>query len=199
MSQQAAYEHLRGLLPPGRYPRPGGSADGAVWMLGGLLDELVQTETDAVLDWIATQAREEALSLIGRGRGLERYPGETLEAYRTRVVAALEFWQQAGTERGIRLALKQLGYESSLVPVRTYDAARWSEFDVYLYADTRSYDGSDAEKARILGILKRAKPAHTRLGTVQYIPFGPLTWDPPGLTWDPPGQVWGQPPVVLYP
>ncbi|AZF88272.1 hypothetical protein [Meiothermus phage MMP17] len=167
--------------------------------LGEALDEHASLVATGVASRFANRAPEDAVNRLGAERGLTRYPGESLEAWRTRVLGAWEFWQWAGTEYGMGLALSQLGYNSAIVPVRNYDNTRWSEFDVYLYAGTRSYDGSVEEKNRILAIINQVKPAHTRLATLRYVPSGPLNWNPAGLTWNPPGQVWGAPPVVLYP
>ncbi|ADD28702.1 phage tail protein [Meiothermus ruber] len=191
------YEEWLPELAPPWLQGPKGKALLAGWGQG--LDEFASLAATGVLARWAALAPEDALNRLGAERGLTRYPGESLEAWRTRVLGAWEFWQWAGTEYGIQLALAQLGYNSAIVPVRNYDNNRWSEFDVYLYASTRSYDGSQEEKSRILGIINQIKPAHTRIGSVRYVPNGPLNWNPAGLNWNPAGQVWGQPPIVLYP
>lgn len=166
---------------------------------GQALDEYASLTATGLLARWAALAPEDALNLLGAERGLTRYPGESIEAWRTRVLGAWEFWQWSGTEYGLSVALSQLGYASAIVPVWVYDTARWSEFDVFIYPATRSYDGSLDERNRILAIINQIKPAHTRLSQLTYVSFGPLTWDPPGLTWDPPGQVWGAPPIQLWP
>lgn len=191
------YEDWLRDLAPGWFqgPEVGPLLEG----IGQAKDEYLELFTTGILARFLFAAPEDAVNLLGSERGLTRYPGETLEAWRIRVLGAWEFWQWSGTEYGMGLALSQLGYSSAVVPVWTYDPARWSEFDIYLYAASRSYDGTATEKNRILGVINQVKSAHTRLGLVQYIPFGNLTWDPPGLTWDPAGRVWGSAPVVLYP
>jgi hypothetical protein len=166
--------------------------------LGAGLDESASLTATGVLARFAARAPEDALATLGAERTLTRYPAESGDAFRARVLGAWDFWQWAGTEYGLRLALSQLGYNSAIVPVQNYDNTRWSEFDVYLYAGTRSYDGSVEEKNRILAIINQIKPAHTRMGSVRYVPAGPLNWNS-SLTWNPPGQVWGAPPIVLYP
>jgi hypothetical protein len=166
---------------------------------GALADEHLEYVATALRARYAELAPEDGLNLLGAERNFVRYPAESLDAFRQRIIGAWEFWQWAGTEYGLGLALSQLGYNSAIVPVRNYDNTRWSEFDVYLYAGSRSYDGSVEEKNRILAIINQIKPAHTRLATLRYVPAGPLNWNPAGLTWNPPGQVWGAPPIVLYP
>lgn len=165
---------------------------------GQALDEHASMITTGLLARWAALAPEDALNHLGAERGLTRYPGEGVEAWRTRVLGAWEFWQWSGTEYGLGLALGQLGYNSAIVPVWTYDPMRWSEFDVFIYPSARSYDGSTAERDRILAIINQIKAAHTRLAQLTYVSFGPLTWDPPALTWDAPA-VWGDTPVQLFP
>ena len=187
---------LRDRAPPWFQDAPVGPE---IEAYGALADEHLEYVATALRARYAELAPEDGLNLLGAERNFVRYPAESLDAFRQRVIGAWEFWQWAGTEYGMGLALSQLGYNSAIVPVRNYDNTRWSEFDVYLYAGTRSYDGSVEEKNRILAIINQIKPAHTRLATLQYVPSGPLNWNPAGLTWNPPGQVWGAPPVVLYP
>lgn len=165
---------------------------------GRLLDEHAELIATAIRARHAELAPEDALNLLGAERGLTRYPGESLEAWRDRVLGAWVFWRWSGTEYGLGVALAQLGYSSAIVPVWTYDPLRWSEFDVFIYPANRSYDGSPAERGRILGVIGQVKAAHTRLAQLTYVSFGPLTWDPPGLTWDAP-QTWGDTPVQLFP
>lgn len=187
---------LRDRAPPWFQDAPVGPE---IEAYGALADEHLEYVATALRARYAELAPEDGLNLLGAERNFVRYPAESLDAFRQRIIGAWEFWQWAGTEYGLGLALSQLGYNSAIVPVRNYDNNRWSEFDVYLYASTRSYDGSVEEKNRILAIINQVKPAHTRLATLRYVPSGPLNWNPAGLTWNPPGQVWGAPPVVLYP
>jgi len=191
------YEDWLPELAPPWLQQERGRALLAGW--GQALDEYASLAATGLLARWAAIAPEDALNLLGTERGLTRYPGESLEGWRTRVLGAWEFWQWSGTEYGLAVALSQLGYASAIVPVWTYDTARWSEFDIYIYPASRSYDGTPEERARILAIINKVKPAHTRLAAAYYVGFGPLTWNPSGLTWDPPGQVWGAPPIQLWP
>ncbi|ADH63805.1 hypothetical protein Mesil_1930 [Allomeiothermus silvanus DSM 9946] len=192
----ALYQAWLPELAPPWLQGPRGHALLAGW--GQALDQHASLLTTAILARFVQQAPEDALNLLGAERGLGRYPEEALGTWRDRVLGAWEFWRWSGTEFGMRTALAQLGYDAAVVPVWTYDATRWSEFDVYIYPMTRSYDGSTAERNRILGVINQVKAAHTRLAKLTYVSFGPLTWDPPGLTWDAPA-VWGDTPVQLFP
>ncbi|MCX7741065.1 MAG: phage tail protein [Meiothermus sp.] len=191
------YEDWLPALAPPWLQGPRGRALLSGW--GQALDEHASLAATGVLARFVERAPEDALNLLGAERGLTRYPGEGLEAWRARVLGAWEFWQWSGTEYGLRLALAQLGYNSAIVPVWTYDTTRWSEFDVFIYPNTRSYNGLPDERNRILAVINQIKAAHTKLAQVTYVSFGPLTWDPPGLTWDSPGQVWRDAPVQLFP
>lgn len=184
------------LAPPWlRAPR----GRGLLEALGAVLDEHASMAATGVAARYGDRAPGDGLSLIGAERGVSRHPEESEEAYRARVLGAWEYWQWAGTERGVRIALRQLGYDSTITPVRVYDTARWAEFDVYLYAATRSYDGTEAEQRRIIATINRAKAAHTKVKSIQYVPAGRLTWDPPNLTWGALGATWGEPPIYVYP
>ncbi|WP_299427970.1 phage tail protein [uncultured Meiothermus sp.] len=202
MSEIALYrirlleDWLRDRSPPWfQGPEAGPQIEGH----GRLLDEHAEWVATAIRARHAELAPEDALNLLGAERGLTRYPGESLETWRDRVLGAWEFWTWAGTEHGMQTALAQLGYSSAIVPRWLSVPADWSEFDVFIYPARRSFDGSPAERHRILSIIGQVKAGHTRLRQLTYVSFGPLTWDPPGLTWDPPGQVWGDAPVQLFP
>jgi len=144
-------------------------------------------------------APEPWLTELATGRNLRRFSGEAPQLFRERILGALDFWRLGGTELGMRLALLRLGYLANITPVRLYDPLRWSQFDVYLYPYTRSYDGSIEERQQILSLINEIKPAHTRLNSLLYVPGVGITWNPSGLTWNPPGLTWGEPPIMLYP
>ena len=74
------------------------------------LDDLRARATGVMLARLIRFAPEDALLLIGEERGLQRYPGEYLAAYRHRVANAWEFWRWAGTVRGMLYALEHMGY-----------------------------------------------------------------------------------------
>lgn len=108
--QAALHAHYRDLLPDGLNPAPGGIADGYVQVVARLLGLEVEAASRMILDWFPQTASPEALDVIGAGRGLQRYPGEYVDAFRNRVVNAYEFWSKAGTVPGMLAALDHMGY-----------------------------------------------------------------------------------------
>lgn len=78
--------------------------------LAAPLDDLTTRTASVMLARLIAHAPEDALRLLGEERGLQRYPGEHLAAYRNRVLNAWTFWSQAGTLPGMVAALEHLGY-----------------------------------------------------------------------------------------
>lgn len=103
-------EYLRELsrLNPTDYQDPGTQE-----YLNATAAALEDTRTRAVstlLTRLVASAPERYLTLLGEERGLRRYPGEYLEAFRYRVLNAWDFWRRAGTVRGMLAALEHMGY-----------------------------------------------------------------------------------------
>jgi len=107
-------------------------------------------------------AKEEALNLLGKERGIEPIKGESLEDYRTRVVNALDWWKLAGTVKGIKTVFKLLGFEDVNISPADPGGERWAEFKVILQKTTIAQE--DARKLPYaVGIINRLKPAHEKL------------------------------------
>ena len=60
--------------------------------------------------WLIATAQGQALDVIGQGRKLPRYPGETDDDYRLRLSAAWEIYRRGGTIPGMPEALRLIGY-----------------------------------------------------------------------------------------
>lgn len=178
--RDAAYRHLLSLLPPGRYPREGGYADGIVRALGGLEARLVEEFLEAAKTAFPHTAPEPALEEIARARGLRRLPWENTEVFRERVRNALLFWKRAGTKRGLEEILSELGFRAQVVEYRggegfqervadgTWYAngearatgAPWAEFLLRVEPQGAF---TDPERILLLTLARELKPAHTRL------------------------------------
>ncbi|WP_299029788.1 hypothetical protein [uncultured Thermanaerothrix sp.] len=213
--QEAAYRHLLSLLPPGRYPREGGAADGLVRMLGGLEGKLVEEVLAVLAETFPQSASKEGLGELALGRGMRLLPGEYLDAFRERVRLARVFWEKAGTLPGVLLWLRVAGYRATIWEHYHDDPAIWAEFSVYLWLEIAAYttdrwdDGvgswdddtpwdyqlAATELSRIPNLLREVKPAHARVRRVWYI-AGPFdAWDDGG-TWDD-GGVWNPEPIQV--
>jgi len=97
--------------------------------LAAPLDDLADSARAAMLARLVVTAPEDALELAGRERGLPRYPGEYLTAYRNRLVNAWDYWREAGTLPGMTHALEALGYTNEYG--RVIDAGNTVQFTAH--------------------------------------------------------------------
>jgi len=182
--------------------------------LGEVKDDLAEAVRQAVLARMIQRAPEDAFALIGEERLLPRFPGELVEAYRTRLLAAWEFWRKAGTLPGIALWLRAAGYDAHIWELYRYNPSLWAEFAVYLwpYRPERTTDRWDEggtwddetdwdytlnglEPIRTLELIREVKPAHAHLRFISYIPGPRDAWNDPGV-WDD-GGAWNPEPVYI--
>lgn len=179
--------------------------------LGTALDEAVSWTLTGVLARFIQRAPEDALTLLGSERGLDRFPGEHLEAYRSRLLGAWEFWRWGGTLRGMQYWLNAAGYDAYVYEHFRDDPSIWAEFSVYLWpkiaeyttdrwdeggawddATTWDFTLAATELLRVPALLREVKPAHAKLRGVYYIPGPKDAWD--DGAWDD-GGVWNQEPL----
>lgn len=172
-------EHAITLLPPWmRRPK----AEAVVVSEAEERDALVDQVVAAVGSHLIQLASEDALALHAGERGIDRYPGESTDAFRQRLLLAFEALVWAGTAKGLLTALTSLGYEARIlendaIPISSlaladgdaladgqYDAggsSAWSWFAVDVQTGARPVDG--AELNRIRRVIARIKAAHTRM------------------------------------
>jgi hypothetical protein len=78
-----------------------------------ILGELGDEARDAIYSvrraWVVKTSPGGGLELHGDARKLWRLPDEAVEAYRTRLMAAFDTWQQGGTDDGVASALALVG------------------------------------------------------------------------------------------
>jgi Phage tail protein (Tail_P2_I) len=166
---QVMHDYYLNKLPTGLQPKLNGIADGIISTVAGSNVDLILDFIEKVSRTTVDSATDEELNFIGKARLLNRFPNENTEQFRTRVKGAYEFWSKAGTLDGIKTALLQLGYNSSIL--ERIDV-NWSKFSVTIYPNTQTYDGSPAELNRILTIINDVKPAHCVLQQLNYIASG---------------------------
>jgi hypothetical protein len=215
---EAFYRHLLSLLPPGRYPREGGAADGTVRMLGALEASAVEETLALFRQALPQYAEGKFLEEVGRGRGISPFQGELEAAFRNRVVYAVHFWLLGGTLPGMRLWLEAAGYEVHIHEHFRDDPSIWAEFSLYLWpyrpeftADRWDDEGgawdddtpwdyalNAAELGRVPALVREVKPAHARVRSIYYIPGPRDVWDDEAV-WDEEDDVWGPEPIQIYP
>lgn len=79
------------------------------------------------------------LPVHGQDRDMPRLKGETVDAYRTRLVMKGIIAEWSGARRGILYTLAALGYEQSRIePVYEWDPEHWAEFIVFLKGKEQS-------------------------------------------------------------
>ena len=178
-------DYLWFLLPrPLRHPSGLAASEigRLVDVLGGLLDDARDAGFQVRRAWFPQTAAGAALDLHGAERELIRWPGESDDAYRARLVAAFELHQAGGTIPGMVLAMETLGHAGARViepreaNIRLDGACdldgswtlgsrlSWALFEVAIQAPA---DGLSADElARILHTVRTWKPAHTRLAAL---------------------------------
>lgn len=175
--------------------------------LGKARDTTAETTRQAIMAWMVERAPDDALAWLSRNRGMARYPGETIEAWRNRILLAWDFWRLGGTLPGIKRWLEAAGYDASVIEWGRYDRGIWAEFSVYLFPKIAGYitdrwddglnwdDGTpwnyslaSSELSRIPGLINEIKPAHTRVRSIFYVPGPASWWDDSRETWDDGGQ-----------
>ena len=81
----------------------------------------------------------ELLGQHGLERDMPRLKGEDMEAYRLRLTMKAIIAKRAGTNEGIKIAVKALGYDNSYVePYYEIDPDRWAEFIVWLRTTSKT-------------------------------------------------------------
>jgi hypothetical protein len=192
---QQRYETLEIEFAPPWLAGPNGTAFLAA--RGRVKDASVNRMLDVALATFISTAPTDALEIIARERNIRRFPNEPLESFRSRILGAPAFWPWAGTNKGVIIALGQLGYQATILNVRRYDASRWAEFEVFLRPAPRQFDDSTEERDLILALIRDVKAGHAVCAKIMYYPPSQYRWNPP-LRWNPPTDAWGPPSVLVY-
>ena len=180
---EALYRHLLSLLPPGRYPRAGGAADGMVRALAQEEADLIREALEAFLQAFPQYAEGEALSRLGGGRALHRFPpDEPDDLYRERVRHAWDWWLRAGTKPGMEAELARLGFHARVIegPFETYFDGTWHFGDYegaftgpawaeFVLEVTPSGPFTARERAYLRHAVRKLKPAHAVLREVRLL------------------------------
>ncbi len=110
-------------------------------VFGRRFDEVKEDILRARDEGMVATCSQEMLPVHGADRGLARYEGEDLENFRSRIAMYDELCKLGGTNEGVLLAVKTLGYPSpAIVRANDRDWAlsdedRWAEFYIVLNMD----------------------------------------------------------------
>ena len=109
-------------------------------VFGRRFDEVKEDILRARDEGMVATCSQEMLPVHGADRGLTRYEGEDLENFRSRIAMYDELCKLGGTNEGVLLAVKTLGYPSpALVRANEWvpDSGedRWAEFYIVLNMD----------------------------------------------------------------
>jgi hypothetical protein len=169
--------------------------------LGAAKDRLLDRAAESVRARALTLNTDDAALQIGVERSMPRYLSETMQQYRTRVLAAWESKKFQGTVKGIRDELLAMGYESSVVLERT-SAGNWSEFTVRINSSSITNWNAHLTlevKTRVVLAVLRLKSAHTKLraitaGSSDILFYKQLRWGerPVGQKWRFVSRKWRQ-------
>ena len=109
---------------------------------GASLDEAKASIFAMRRAWFIQTASGYALDEHGKGRRLLRYPGESDEAYKMRLLAAYQIYAEGGTVPGIKHALERLGYPDAIVYELFKEQTRYIELGGKLLDGAWSLDGA---------------------------------------------------------
>lgn len=107
-------------------------------VLGAWMDDCMEDIYKAREEGMVATCSDIMLSVHASDRDMYRLPGESNDNYRCRIAWYTELKRLGGTEQGVLLAIKTLGYEDPKVvraTEHTGDAGRWAEFYIILEND----------------------------------------------------------------
>lgn len=111
-----------------------------IWckVVGKYFDSCKEAILTARDEGMVATSSELMLPLHGADRGMVRYVGEHVENFRSRIAMYEEMCKFGGTNQGIILAVKTLGYANVTLTTAkelTGDTERWAEFYVLIRMD----------------------------------------------------------------
>jgi hypothetical protein len=147
-------------------------------VLGAVKDDVLENAMLALQESFAVYSSETRLNAIAADRLLERYPTESLEAFRNAVVGARAIHEWRGTAKGIEDELERFGYSATYIPMRYSHPDKWAEFVIILRngriqrtegsGGTWNIGMSLEERNAIVRLIRRWKNSDERLAMVAY-------------------------------
>lgn len=128
-------------------------------VMGKVFDQTKQDIFRVREESMIISASEKLLDEHGRDRGMQKLKGESIESFRTRLSMKNIIAEKAGTNEGILIALKSLGYKHvNIIPTFRFmdDTERWAEFHVVIPEEDIDLN-KQFDNTKI--IVKSVKPA----------------------------------------
>ena len=127
--------------------------------------EVREAQKQTRLNRFPQTATPQALYMIAKERGIEKFDFETETEFRNRVINALDWHSLKGTVKGIKTILQIYGFEDIKVsPVK--DKTRWAEFEIEIKQESLLQRDIDKfQKVYIL--IKKIKPTHEKLSELK--------------------------------
>lgn len=105
-------------------------------VFGHYFDDAMESLFTAVDQTMVATCRPEMLPIQAEERGIDRYPGESDENFRKRIANYAEVCRLGGSDAGVLLAVRSLGFNSvSIIQAREFAPERWAEFYVIINVD----------------------------------------------------------------
>lgn len=133
-------------------------------VIGRLFDRVKEDIFRVREESMIISASEGFLTLYGKDRNMPRLKGESVEGYRRRLSMKGIIAERAGTNEGLILSVKALGYEKVRVePMYLTDPAKWAEATLWI-------SGGDfivTDRQVILNEINKVKPASAKITLAQ--------------------------------
>ena len=128
-------------------------------IFGEELDEVKSEILNMRREMLIATAEGELLDNHGRGRDLDRVPGETDDSYRTRLISAYIVKKRGGTIPGMVEGCALLGLDVEVDELFKTDPSRWAEFELRITGG----DLNVLNQSFFYQTVNALKPAHTRV------------------------------------
>lgn len=133
---------------------------------GAARDEEIALLRVALLCRLPAKCPDDALDAVGRAFAIERYPGESHDSYRARLVAAWPTWEEAGACTSIEGQIRAaFGCDVRVWPIDELDfgpdpRANYSEFSIVIGPELGTFAHDAAQVRMLKRIALRWKAAH---------------------------------------
>ncbi|TEB09131.1 hypothetical protein [Pelotomaculum propionicicum] len=145
-----------------RAPRENNDLDKFTRGIGSVYDRAKEAIFKLREQALIITASGKALDQHGRDRNMPRFPGESDDKYRLRLLKAFSYYEQLGTKEHMLEVLRGLGYKDcDIDELYLTDPERWAEFIIRI---TDPFIELDCKLIRYTA--NKLKPAHTKMASI---------------------------------